>query len=410
MSLNNFDESISNLFLKGEQNEISLGLNRIKEELTNLGSPCNKVPAIQIVGTNGKGSIASFLSSTLELTNIDFGLTTSPHLISWCERIKVNRESISEKDIIRYISYIRRKTTKKLTPFEYIILTALLYFSSKKVKLMILEAGLGGRLDATTAHPFRPIIAIGGIGIDHCEYLGNKLADIAKEKAAVITRGSKVFSGEQHPDVKAIIENIIKINKAEIRWVKPLSKSWNLGINGEVQLENASVAREVLRELSTYGWVISEQIIKDGFSKANWPGRMQKATLKGVDFILDGAHNPHAAKQLAIERNNWDNQEKGVNWIFGFLLQKDAATIIRTLIKPCDNAWIIPVPNQSSWNLQKVLESCPEFSDKFHSCKDLDEIIMILSHNSKAKKSPKVITGSLYLIGKIIDIFEITKN
>jgi len=410
MSLDSFDKSISNLFLKADDKGIKLGLNRLKEELIKHGLPCNKVPAIQIVGTNGKGSIASFLSSTLELTNIDFGLTTSPHLISWRERITVNGEFISEKDIIKYINYIRTKATNKLTQFEYIILTALLYFNSKKVELIILEAGLGGRLDATTAHDFRPIIAIGGIGIDHCEYLGNKLEDIAKEKAAVISKGSKVFSGQQHPDVKAIIEKVAKENQAEVRWVKPLSKSWDLGINGEIQLENASVAREVLRELNMYGWVINDQIIKDGFSNAKWLGRMQRATLKGVDFILDGAHNPHAAKQLAIERNNWVNQEKGVNWIFGFLLQKDAATIIRTLIKPYDNAWIIPVPDQSSWNIQKVLEYCPEFSDRFHTCKDLDEIIMILRHNSKTKKSPNIITGSLYLIGSIIDMFALGKN
>ena len=157
-----------------ERDNIKLGLSRTKKVIQKLGDPCKNIPAIQIVGTNGKGSIAAYLESILFEAKKNFGVTTSPHLFDICERIRVNKKNINKVDFEKIYRLIEKKiSTNELTPFEKIICCALNFFDNEKVELLILEAGLGGRLDATTAHESRPIIAIGNIGLDHKEFLGD---------------------------------------------------------------------------------------------------------------------------------------------------------------------------------------------------------------------------------------------
>ena len=187
------------LSLNNERKKINLDLTRMREALLLLDNPCQNTPAIQIVGTNGKGSISAFLENILSVAKINIGVTTSPHLFEVSERIRVNQKKISPEKFDALLRYIQTKLFEcKLTPFELIICCGLKYFEINNVKLLILDAGLGGRLDATTAHKLRPIIAFGKIGIDHTEYLGDSLEKITKEKAAVIEKGSLVVSCEQN--------------------------------------------------------------------------------------------------------------------------------------------------------------------------------------------------------------------
>ena len=182
------NENIENFDLispKLERENIQLGLSRIKNALKDLDDPCKNIPAIQIVGTNGKGSITAFIENILYTDKKNIGVTTSPHLLDICERIRVNKEKISKEEFERLFKKIKNNlSTHKLSPFEQIICCALNFFDLKKVDLLILEAGLGGRLDATTAHPLRPIIAIGNIGLDHKEYLGDSIEKICKRKSS----------------------------------------------------------------------------------------------------------------------------------------------------------------------------------------------------------------------------------
>ena len=159
-------ENFDLLSPKIERENIQLGLSRIKNALRDLDEPCKNIPAIQIVGTNGKGSITAFIENILYADKMNIGVTTSPHLLDIYERIRVNKEKISKEEFERLFKKIKNNlSTHKLSPFEQIICCALEFFDLKKVDLLILEAGLGGRLDATTAHPLRPIIAIGNIGL-----------------------------------------------------------------------------------------------------------------------------------------------------------------------------------------------------------------------------------------------------
>ncbi len=242
---------------KYERDNIKLGLSRIKKALQELGNPCENIPAIQIIGTNGKGSIAAYLENILFEAKRNFGVTTSPHLLDVCERIRVNKKNINKTDFEKIYKLIEEKfSTLELTPFEKIICCALNFFDKKKVELLILEAGLGGRLDATTAHKSRPIIAIGNIGLDHKEFLGDTIEKIAEEKLAVIEKNSIVISCKQNSQVENLITKKVKEVGAEIIWKDSISNSYELGLKGIFQKQNASVALGAIEALNNLGFNI----------------------------------------------------------------------------------------------------------------------------------------------------------
>ncbi len=396
---NELTELITNL----AREEVHLGLERIKGALKAMGNPCKEIPAIQIVGTNGKGSIASFLQSCLKYSGIRAGVTTSPHLVSWCERICTDGELISHGEFRkRLISLKPIARNYKLSAFELVIAAAFDHFAEQKVEILVLEVGLGGRLDATSAHSSRPVIAFGSIGLDHCEYLGKNLKEITQEKAAVINPGSIVISAKQHPEVTKVLKDAAQKKQAKLKWVNPLPKDWILGLKGDIQRENAAVAKGVLEALSCIGWNFDEKKVQEGLTLAKWPGRLQKTSWHKLPLIVDGAHNPPAAEQLAKERNSWENQENGIHWILGIQANKDAPTIIRYLLKPNDFAWIVSVPNCLSWNKIQLLKICPELSGQILSADNAQQVLYRLMQKGWPVPPP-VVTGSLYLIGDLID-------
>ena len=393
-----------------EYKDMNLGIDRMSLAINAMGDPCRKIPAIHIAGTNGKGSIAAFINSILSVAGIKTGVTTSPHLVDWFERICINKTQISKKEFnsIRLdLSSIKNKYS--LTPFESVIAIGLKYFALNEVQLLILEVGLGGRLDATTSHKYRPIIAFGAIGLDHCEYLGDNLEKIAIEKAAIITPKSTVITAAQHDVVKRVLQEIATRKQAIIHWVDPLPSKWELGLSGANQKENAAVAIGVIKSLKHLGWSISEEQIREGLSLTKWPGRLQRTTWKDMPVVVDGAHNPHAAKQLSVERKSWTNQESGIIWILGIQKQKDMKRILHNLLREKDLAWIVPVPSQQSWSKHQVLSYCPEYRSQLKEALTVKEVLSILKGKKEWPSPPPVITGSLYLIG---DLFKrkILKN
>ena len=387
-----------------EYRDINLGIDRMSLAINAMGDPCQKTPAIHIAGTNGKGSISAFINSILSLVEIKTGVTTSPHLVDWVERICINKTQISKKEFEALRLTLNPILEKyRLTPFESIIAIALKYFTLKKVELLILETGLGGRLDATTAHKDRPIIAFGAIGLDHCEYLGNSLEKIAIEKAAIITPKSTVITAAQHNIVKEVLKETALRQQAVIRWVEPLPVDWELGISGTIQKENAAVAKGVIESLKDIGWSLSEKEIREGLSLAEWPGRLQTTKWEGMQIVVDGAHNPQAAKQLSIERDSWTDQESGIIWILGIQKQKDIMNILQHLIRAQDIAWIVPIPSQQSWSKEQVLSYCPEYRTQLNEALSVEEVLSILKRRKEWPSPAPVITGSLYLIG---DLFQ----
>ena len=387
---------------ENERAKIQLGISRVKNALNKLDNPCINIPAIQVVGTNGKGSITAFIENILCTSDINVGVATSPHLFDITERIRFNQTKIKKYELDNYLIKLQNNLSEfNLSPFESIICSSLQYFHHKKATLLILEAGLGGRLDATTAHSNRSIIAISKIDIDHSEYLGESIKEIAKEKAAVIEKDSEVISCDQSLEAKNIIDERVKKVGAKMHWVKPLSKKWELGLKGYFQRENAAVALEVIEILYKKGWDINRQLIKKSLSETKWPGRMEIVLWENKEILVDSAHNPLGAKVLAEERKSWVNQEKGIYWIIGVQKQKNIQAIINNLSKPKDKFLLVPVPNQRSWTLEEI-SALSDFDSKcILEFKNLNYALNYLK-NGKWPECHPVLTGSIFLVSEFL--------
>ena len=389
---------------ENERANIQLGISRVKNALNKLDNPCINIPAIQVVGTNGKGSITAFIENILCSSDISVGVATSPHLIDITERIRFKKNKIKKNELDHYLSKTQKKLSEfKLSPFESIICSSMQYFHHKKATLLILEAGLGGRLDATTAHKDRSIIAISKIDIDHSEYLGESVKEIAKEKAAVIEKNSEVISCEQSLEAKNIINQRVKEVGAKMHWVKPLSKKWELGLKGYFQRENAAVALGVIEILCQKGWNINRQLIKKSLAETKWPGRMEIISWGNKKILLDSAHNPLGAKVLAEERKSWVNQEKGIYWIIGVQKQKNIKGIINNLRKPKDKFLLVPVPSQKSWTLEEITELSDFDFKNITEFKNLNNALNFLISGKWPECHP-VLTGSIFLVSEFLKI------
>ena len=389
--------------LKHERDNIKLGLSRVKKVLQELDNPCQNIPAIQIIGTNGKGSIAAYLENILFEAKKNFGVTTSPHLFDICERIRVNKKNINKTDFEKFTGLMENKFTKyELTPFEIIICCALNFFDNKQVELLILEAGLGGRLDATTAHKLRPIIAIGNIGLDHKEFLGDTIEKIAKEKLAVIEKNSIVISCNQDIQVKNLINKKVEKVGAKVIWKDPISNSYELGLKGIFQKQNASVAVGAIEALNKLGFNIKEKSISKGLKKTTWVGRMETVNYLNKEILVDCAHNYPAAKALSNERSNWENEEEGIYWILGVQRKKDIYAILKTLLKKNDHLLLVPIPNQPSWQLKDL----PQINKiDFKNIIEFEKFEFAIEYLFALKKWPQnhpVLTGSIFLVAEFI--------
>jgi len=388
---------------KFERENIQLGLTRIKKALGVLNNPCKDFPAIQIVGTNGKGSISAFIENILYHDNKNIGVTTSPHLLDVSERIRVNKININKQEFKKLFKKLDNKlSTLKLSPFEQIICCALVFFDSKKVDLLILEAGLGGRLDATTAHNLRPIIAIGNIGLDHKEYLGNSIKNIAKEKVAVIEKNAFVISYRQRVEVEEIIKKRVREVGATIIWKESLSTKYKLSLKGNFQKQNAAVAIGVIEALNNLGFSIKESSIKEGLKKTKWKGRLEIINCLNKKILVDSAHNFSAAEALSKERKTWNNQEEGVYWILGVQRTKDIASMLKVLVKKNDQILLVPIPNQTCWRLKDIANNQELNHLNIIEFKKIDLAFNYLLELRTWPNCHPVLTGSIYLVAEFI--------
>ena len=387
-----------------EQRGMDLSLDRMHRVLSELGDPCSNTPAVQVVGTNGKGSIACMIHSGLSAAGVKSGLTTSPHLVSWCERICINQTPITLVELHQRLQALEPFAEEHhLTTFERLITAALMHFEAHDLDWLVLEAGLGGRLDATTAHPQRPLIAVGAIGIDHREHLGDTLTAISREKAAAISPGAHVISAAQLDPVRAVLEEHTRTVGATLEWVEPLPDDWDLGLPGTLQRSNGAVAYGALRQIRKLGSKISDPSIRQGLAKAHWPGRLQTVLWNGRPIRLDGAHNPAAAAQLAQERACWCDRQHTQLWILGIQAHKQAPEMLQLLLKPNDFAWIIPVPGHESWTLDRLSDACPNLVDQMGRANDVVDVLNGLASAPGSWPNPSpLIAGSLYLLGELM--------
>lgn len=397
-------DALDDLLPRFDQRGMDLGLDRMQRAMAELELPRQQRPAIQVAGTNGKGSICSFIAAALERTAIKTGVTTSPHLVSWCERIRVDGDLIKLTELRQLlIDQADLHERHQLTPFEQLLIAAFSHFEQSQVDLMVLEVGLGGRLDATTAYPRRPVIAFGAIGLDHREHLGPSLEAIAQEKAAVINPGATVISANQEPEVAAILETTCRQHNAQLHWVEPLPLDWTLGLAGAWQRRNAAVALGALQALNPLGLTVPSEAIRSGFQHLSWPGRLQRGHWQGHPLRLDGAHNPPAATQLAQElrAGNTDRSQPQC-WILGIQAHKQAIEMLEQLLEPEDEAWIVPVPGHNSWTAETLSHERPTWSRQLHGAESAEAALSSIAQRETWPNPEPLIAGSLYLIGDLL--------
>lgn len=371
---------------------IKLGLSGISRLLGELGVQYPHARVIHVAGTNGKGSVCAFADSVARAAQYSTGLFTSPHLVRFNERIRVNGTEISDEDAARLISRIHDCVVNWETPptfFELTLALAMLYFAEQKPDVIILETGMGGRLDATNAVP-KDAAVITPIGMDHTQYLGSSLYDIAKEKAAIISWHRPVLTAAQEPDAMRAIREAAEARDTEYRIVSEVC-SLPLGLVGPHQRHNAALATAALRTAIPH-FLCSEEQLAEGLANTRWSGRFEEIA---PGIILDGAHNPHAMRALV---QTWRETHGSAlaHCIFAGASDKDLEGVLAVL-SPIVASWQLPpvksprmLPPKQLAHLVRQFSSAPI---------SLPES---LTRAISSPLRPLLVCGSFFLLGEVL--------
>lgn len=354
-----------------------LGLERIRELLERLGRPQDRLKFVHVAGTNGKGSICAYLASILSAAGHRTGMFTSPYIERFEERIRVDGVMISP-DELRDVTLAVREHAEAMaeetgdhpTEFELMTAVALEHFARCGCDIVVLEVGLGGRLDSTNVIDAPEACVIARIGLDHTALLGNTLAAIAGEKAGIVKEGSAVVSWPQEPEAMAVIEHaaaehgcelrmpdFAQLEEGAVKWgdgaspFRPFSyKEWadlRTGILGSYQPQNATVALEAVDVLRGRGWRIPDEAVRAGVAQTRWPGRFEivegGSSPDGFAIVVDGGHNPQGARALADSLAEVFPGRRSV-FVIGVLEDKDYPRMLEDVL-PLGSAFVCVTPD-----------------------------------------------------------------
>ena len=384
-----YEEAIKILTSKGNFH-IDLGLDRISKILSLFDNPQDKLNCIHVAGTNGKGSVCSILASILEEAGYRIGLYTSPHIWEYTERIKINGENIPKEEFSDLIFDVTNKAKNNnihLTEFEILTVVMFLYFQKNNVDIVILETGLGGRLDATNVIKKNLCSIITQIDLDHTERLGNTKDEIAYEKAGIIKKDCPVITSMGYEAIrdKADKENSMFILATP--FVNPMFIE-ACSLKGMHQVENLALAINAIQYLFKD---ISDKTIIEGLKKVKNPCRFQYIPEKNL--IIDASHNPNGIKALRENLDYYFPNEKR-RFIFGCLRTKDYEKMMNILFKDDDEIFLneFDYPNAATYNELKA--KCPINSKKYNNILELDF------------NKLTIICGSFYMIGNMNELRE----
>jgi dihydrofolate synthase/folylpolyglutamate synthase len=386
----NYSEALAWLY-STQQFGIKLGLENTHRLLAALDHPERACRFLHVAGTNGKGSTCAMLDSVLRAAGHRTGLYTSPHLVDFRERIRVNGEMIPEVDVARILTRLRDATCgwdHAPTYFELSTVLALRHFADADVEFVVLETGMGGRLDSTNA--VTPIVSVlTPIAMDHAQWLGDTLAKIAAQKAGILKPGVPAVSAAQEPAAAAVLEACASEVGVSLEFVRePLDLPLSLG--GSHQKANAALAVAALRAARID---IPDAELRQGLATAQWPGRFQRI---GDRFVLDGGHNPHAVAQLVRTWREEFGEERPLV-VFGALSDKDYPAMLETLAGIADELWIVPVRSARATNPETLATVAPMPARIFES---LDAALAEAGGQGRRV----LVTGSLFLVGEALEI------
>jgi dihydrofolate synthase / folylpolyglutamate synthase len=391
-----------------------IGLENSSKLAALAGNPEARLRFIHVAGTNGKGSTCAMLESIYRAAGLRTGLYTSPHLVSFTERIQVNGRPVPEADVIRLLEEI--KPTLKEFPsdshptfFEVVTNMALRYFAEQECEIVIWETGMGGRLDATNiVTPLASVIT--NIQFDHQRWLGNTLSEIATEKAGIIKPGIPVATAEQKPESLRVLAEtaqkqnapLIKVTREETK--RPPLDTLKTPLLGDHQQLNAALAVAVVRAIS-HIIPVADESLRTGLMQVQWPGRTQVIrTGIGRTLVLDGAHNPAGAEAL---RNVLQKHFPGTlpTLVLGMLQDKDWSGMCQVLAPLAGRICVAPVRSERSVNPGMLREFCQQLNP-------YAEVAVWSSMEEALKQTASdplvVVTGSLHFIGEAMEALKLS--
>jgi dihydrofolate synthase / folylpolyglutamate synthase len=410
-----FEQAVSTIF--NRRGFSRNGLKTIRECLHRLGNPQNDFKVIHVAGTNGKGAVSALIAHLISDRKNKVGLFISPHLKNVAERISVNGKNISESDFLKSVNLVLKHESVKLTFFEIITCAAFVYFSYKKVDYVVLEVGLGGRLDSTNVVENTVLSVITSIGLDHVNVLGNSIRKIAAEKAGILRKNVPCLVGKTDKNAYSEISRIARRKKSTLIRLKdsekfrfvgydwknskmniklPDSKAVSIGLLGRHQADNVSLAFKAAKLLNPKSFAAKKPL-----SEFFWPGRFQIEKANGITYVIDGAHNLPAIKSFVKTFRESPYSKREFSIVFSLMRDKDLSGIV-SVLKPYLKKVVL-----TGQSHERALD--PLLMADFISEKSPNSTVEVHASPAMALKSARrkktvVIVGSLYLVGKTLEI------
>ena len=419
MAASAYADVLASLYRLEAARGMDFKLERVALALKSLGDPQRRFAAIHVAGTNGKGSVAAMLHAICTAAGYRVGLYTSPHLVSFTERIRVGTDTISEAEVVALAHDIRSAATVRgidLTFFEFVTVMSFLHFARCGIDLAIVEVGLGGRLDATNV--IDPAVAvITSIGLDHQEFLGETLASVAFEKAGIIKPGTPVVVGNVPPEGESVIEDIAAARSAPLyRWGRDFSTSRGMTfgfhgmgleltdlrttLRGSFQNENAATAIAAVLQLPPT-FPVGIDAIRLGLESVRWPGRLDVVAANPL-VVLDGAHNLDGIRAIAAELPAIVSG-RPIHLLFGVMRDKQWGPMVDTiapLVSDVTVTTVLPPRGESAAALAAAFSRhCA-----VRLIADPQAALAELLHTVPDRESI-VVTGSLFLVGTVYPYF-----
>lgn len=394
------------------------GLERVGELLEKLGRPQDKLKYIHVAGTNGKGSCAAMLASVLKAGGYRTGLFTSPYLFRFNERMQINGQEIGDETLAELISRIKplaEAMEDHPTEFELMTAAALLWYAEERCDIVVLEVGLGGRLDATNIIAAPEAAVIMNIGLDHTAVLGDTVEKIAAEKAGIIKPGCGCVLYPQSESVEAVIgqkcrEMGAPLRKAELSQIKSEFDSldgqvfsykgdgYALPLLGTHQLRNAAVALETVALIREKGWKLAQEDVEHGLYAVNWPARFEIVHEEPY-FVVDGGHNPQCAQTVAENLENYFKDYRRV-LLLGVLADKDYDSLTAVLAEKADE-FICAAPNSDrALPAEQLAEHLKKYGKPVTACGSIKDGVSA-ALEAAGKSGMVCAVGSLYMAGEI---------
>ena len=394
------------------------GLSRTEELLERLGRPQDKLKFVHIAGTNGKGSCAAMLASILRCAGYRTGLYTSPYLFRFNERMQLNGRPIEDETLAEIVTEIRPHADAMAdhpTEFELMTAAALLWYARVGADVVVLEVGLGGRLDATNVIGAPEAAVIMNIGLDHTEILGDTLEQIAAEKAGIFKPGCDAVAYQQGESVLAVLERKARetgcaLHVADFSRLQPEFDSlegqsflykdepYALALLGDHQLRNAAVALETVEVLRRRGWRLPREAVEHGLYAASWPARFELVSQE-PPFIVDGGHNPQCAESVRANLLRYFPDKRRV-LLVGVLADKDYPALFEILNEAAD-AWVCVTPeSERALPAEELAAYLRRFGKPVAVCASIPEGVET-AREQAGEDGMACSVGSLYMAGAV---------